>query len=346
MFVSKGKIVLLLSCISQLTMVQAEVVLDNTLGVVSGSIALDVDQTYVIDADSMGETAGSNAFFSFSEFNVEAGNRAKFTGSNIAYDNFIARVSGNDASLIEGGLISKVTGANLWLMNPNGVVFSRGASVDIAGSLHVSSSDYIRFDDSNSVPFYADTTKPWLATVASPNAFGFSGDIALSDVQVEQARMRVAPGENLSLVGGNVFVDGSVLTAEQGVIQVASIADSGEVVYQDNLIQQVDAANLAKVSIRSSMLDVGDEGGSVQIFAEEITQQPIEQDYAVVELAAVTNAAEAEVNSRTCQPSVYAGALPMVFQVNEKELATHYSIQISQDVSKSDRRKYTGCQAK
>ena len=83
-------------------------------------------------SQEMGLTQGTNLLHTFLAFNIDTGESATFTGSN-AITNIIARVSGDGASQIDGLLRSTITDANLFLINPNGVAFGAGASIDING---------------------------------------------------------------------------------------------------------------------------------------------------------------------------------------------------------------------
>jgi filamentous hemagglutinin family protein len=96
---------------------------------------------FSIPAD-LGRIHGNNLFHSFSQFNVNAGESATFTGpGNI--NNILARVTGGNASLIDGTLRSEIAGANLFLINPNGVVFGPNAVVDVSGSFAATTANYL-----------------------------------------------------------------------------------------------------------------------------------------------------------------------------------------------------------
>ena len=119
---------------------RAEIEFDGTVGPtarLSGQMVI---------TDAMGTPVGSNLFHSFSIFNVNRGESATFT-AEFAFDNVIGRVTGPGFSTIDGPLVSRIPGADLWLINPNGVVFGQDASLDLQGSLYLATADYIVLED-------------------------------------------------------------------------------------------------------------------------------------------------------------------------------------------------------
>uniref|UniRef100_UPI0011781C66 filamentous hemagglutinin N-terminal domain-containing protein n=1 Tax=Candidatus Entotheonella palauensis TaxID=93172 RepID=UPI0011781C66 len=94
----------------------------------------------------MGQQLGGNLFHSFGDFNVNTGESATFTGPG-SVSNIIGCVTGGNLSNIDGLLRSDIVGANLFLLNPQGVIFGPNASLDVTGSFHVSTADVLHFDD-------------------------------------------------------------------------------------------------------------------------------------------------------------------------------------------------------
>ena len=151
-----------------------QVTLDGSLGprgpVPPGNLPDGSSTTYLISSD-LGRQAGKNLFHSFQQFNVLTNESATFTGPQ-HIENIIGRVTGGSASWIDGLLRSTIDGANLFLLNPSGILFGPNASLDVTGSFHASTADYLRFEDGatfHSTPGAADQ----LLSVASPAAFGF-----------------------------------------------------------------------------------------------------------------------------------------------------------------------------
>ena len=106
---------------------------------------------YAITPD-LGKQVGGNLFQSFGMFGLAQGETAKFSGPS-SVTNIIGRVTGGSQSSINGAVNSSIQGASLYLINPSGIVFGPNASVNISGSLHVSTADYVRFSDG--VRFYS-----------------------------------------------------------------------------------------------------------------------------------------------------------------------------------------------
>src|SRR5688500_13682527 len=112
---------LLISCCvllsAFLTASQAQMTLDGSLGP-SGALS---GPNYTIPAE-VGQLRGSNLFHSFGAFNIHTGESATFTGPNVV-DNILSRVTGGNPSNIDGLLRSEIPGANLFLLNPSGILF-------------------------------------------------------------------------------------------------------------------------------------------------------------------------------------------------------------------------------
>src|SRR3954451_6690089 len=98
-----------------------------------------------IGAD-LGTRRGDNLFHSFEKFGIAPGQTATFTGPG-AIRNVISRVTGGEISNIDGTLRSTVGQADLYFLNPAGVMFGPNATLDVPGSFHVSTAHELRFAD-------------------------------------------------------------------------------------------------------------------------------------------------------------------------------------------------------
>jgi filamentous hemagglutinin family protein len=171
----------------------AQITLDGSLGPKGPLPGPD----YAIDA-KVGQLRGTNLFHSFGQFNVHTGESATFTGPQTV-ENVIGRVTGGQQSLIDGQLRSEMPKANMYLLNPSGVLFGPNATLDVPGSFHVSTADYLRMADG--AKFYANLSQESVLTSAPPAAFGFlSGNPA--PIALQGSSLQVPDGKTLSVVGG------------------------------------------------------------------------------------------------------------------------------------------------
>jgi filamentous hemagglutinin family protein len=69
-----------------------------------------------------------------------------FTGPD-SVKNVIGRVTGGEPSSIDGTLASTIPDADLYLLNPAGILFSPNARLDVKGSFHASTADELRLGD-------------------------------------------------------------------------------------------------------------------------------------------------------------------------------------------------------
>ena len=166
---------------------------------------------------------GPNLFHSFGLFSVGAGDTARFnnTTPQFATTNILSRVTGGNPSNIFGTIDSlSYPGANLFLLNPAGVLFGPTASLDVSGSFHVSTADFLRFEDG--AQFFADLSEQSVLTVAPVAAFGFLSEnpspitfqgsgSSTTERFLGLNGITVPEGETLSVIGGDINVTGGLL---------------------------------------------------------------------------------------------------------------------------------------
>jgi filamentous hemagglutinin family protein len=190
---------------------------------------------------------GPNLFHSFGNFSVGGGDLANFfNNTGLLTSNILGRVTGGNISNIYGTIqTTGFGGANLFLMNPSGVVLGPGASLNVGGSVSFSTAQYIRLLDGvgASANFYASPANDGLANSiltidpsafeflsASPAGYGFlTAPDPNATITVQGSALSVPSGQSISLVGGKVVIEGGArLSAPNGNIKLASATSPGE----------------------------------------------------------------------------------------------------------------------
>ncbi|MGA1844977.1 MAG: filamentous hemagglutinin N-terminal domain-containing protein, partial [bacterium] len=231
----------------------AQITLDGTLGPHGPLEGPD----YLI-THAMGEQVGGNLFHSFGEFNVHTGETATFTGPG-SVENIIGRVTGGSASLIDGLVSSAIPGADLFLINPSGMLFGPNALLDISGSFYASTAGYLRLGESGR--FDAAHPATSLLSIAPPSAFGFPDGMP-EGIAVEGSFLQVPEGETLSLVGGDIRIEEGILYTEEGGIGIASVASGGEALLEGHDIR-LESSSLGSIELAGySYVSVAGSGGA------------------------------------------------------------------------------------
>lgn len=172
-----------------------------------------------------GSQFGENLFHSFDMFDLANGQSATFFGP-LSTENIIGRITGGTPSSIDGILRSDIPGANLFLINPAGMMFGPGASLQVDGSFHVSTADYLAFGDG--ARFYVDPASGSSFSTLAPSTFGFLGSTP-APISFDNSILDVPNGETLSVIGGDISLLDATLFAPEGRINIASVASTGEV---------------------------------------------------------------------------------------------------------------------
>ena len=241
-----------------------------------------------------GTTAGNNLFHSFQEFSVLNGHTA-FFDNGLTIENIFSRVTGSSVSNLEG--IIRANGlANLFLLNPNGIIFGENATVNIGGSFLGSTADSIQFSDGS---FYSASTPqaPPLLEINLPLGLQYGaepGNIIVKGIgnntgfrdpngndfslvkNFRPSGLQVPEGKNLALIGGNIALDGGNLTAAQGHIELGSVRGGMVKLASDNGIwkfdyqkvngfQDIDLVNAASIEVS------GNSSGTVNFQGQNIS---------------------------------------------------------------------------
>jgi filamentous hemagglutinin family protein len=236
----------------------ADVVFDGTVGP-GGQLFGDMEVT-----EQHGTRVGANLFHSFSVLNVNPGESLTFTSDFAGLtNNVISRVTGTTASLIDGPVMSTIPGASLWLINPNGLVFGEGAFVDVQGSFHASTADYLLLEDGGRFGADIADTGNTTLTMANPAAFGFL-DSDVAPIEAYGAGLFLPYGESFELVGGDIYLENTFIGADGGELGIAAVGGPGEVSRGETGYAGADAwGNISMLG--SAAFANGDGGGAVYI---------------------------------------------------------------------------------
>ncbi len=221
------------------TKVHAQITPDNTLEAEASKLVPNVlINGASADLINGGALRGNNLFHSFSEFNIKNGQRVYF-GNPSGVVNILTRVTGGNASNILGTL--GVNGAaNLFLINPNGILFGQNASLDVRGSFVGTTANGVQFGNQGD---FSTTNQeaPALLTV-NPSALFFNQinpTAAIQNNSVAPAGidpagfdafgLRVSDGKSLLLVGGNINMNGGQLNAYGGRVELGGLKEPGNI---------------------------------------------------------------------------------------------------------------------
>lgn len=184
-----------------------------------------------------GTQVEQNLFHRFDRFNLDAGQIATFL-TNPNTRAVFGQVSGGNASYLDGLLQVSGSSADLFVINPSGILFGPNARLDLGGAFTATTADWIGFGDAGQ--------EQWLHTLTGQNysggqanAFGFSA-VAPGSI-VNQGVLAVPQGQSLRLLGGNVVNLGQLI-APGG--EVSAIATPGP-----SVVRLQDASGLLRVSI-------------------------------------------------------------------------------------------------
>jgi filamentous hemagglutinin family protein len=205
-----------------------------------------------------GTRSGGNLFHSFERFSVPTGTAAIFNNP-ADVQNIFSRVTGSQASHIDG-LLRTQGAANLFFLNPNGIVFGPNAQFFIGGAFVGTTASNIIFENGQS---FGRDLPDFSLTVNVPVGLDFSGNsgsiqvnnvghnISFTSLQAPLDRsaktfgLQVAPGSSLALIADGIVFDGGVVTVNGGNLSIASLS-RGRIALEvrgNSLLLRGDASN-------------------------------------------------------------------------------------------------------
>jgi filamentous hemagglutinin family protein len=269
---------------------QSNIAPDETLGTTESSRVTPNFNSTPNEVITGGALRQQNLFHSFRELNVSENRGAYFLVPNVNIQNILVRVTGSNRSDIFGVLGTRQAGnfassnANLFLMNPNGIVFGENARLDLGGSFVGTTANAIQFGEQG---FY-NASGGQLADVLTinPSAFLFNqinpASIANRSRTINNANpaltggLRVTSGRSLLFLGGSVILDGGALNAPDGKIELGGLAEVGkvELSFDGTNLDLIFPVDVVKANIllsnRASLDTSGISGGRVEMQGNNI----------------------------------------------------------------------------
>ncbi|MUG93304.1 filamentous hemagglutinin N-terminal domain-containing protein [Scytonema sp. UIC 10036] len=261
----------------------------DEIGTERSSLVRNVEIRQGVRGDRIegGATRGNNLFHSFREFNINEGQRVYFNNPT-GITNIISRVTGTNPSNLLGTL--GVNGnANLFFINPNGIIFGQNARLDIRGSFIASTARSLNFADSTQ--FSATPSQDSsLLTVSVPIGLQFTGNSQGIVVRGNgrglrrqenpiidtNNALRIQPARTLALVGGDITFEGGTLKTAGGRIELGSVAGAGNVsltaVEKGFSLSYEGVNNFGDIQLlKAAAVDAsGEGGGEIQIRGKRV----------------------------------------------------------------------------
>lgn len=209
----------------------AQITSDGT----TGSIVNQNNSRFQIEG---GVTRGNTLFHSFEKFSIPTNNQAYFTNPS-GINLILSRVTGKGISNINGTL-GVEGGADLFLMNPNGIIFGPNASLDLNGSFLATTGSSFVFEDGKTFSATNPTSVPNFK-VSVPLGIQFGNVAAEIKVQARSGisyspyksyfecdcGLSINSGNTISFLSGDFTSERGVINAPNGNIEIGSVdADS------------------------------------------------------------------------------------------------------------------------
>ncbi|AKG19937.1 two-partner secretion domain-containing protein [Calothrix sp. 336/3] len=263
-----------------------------------------------------GTQAGNNLFHSFQNFSIPE-NLTGYFNNALNVENIISRVTGKNISNING--IIRANGqANLFLINPQGIVFGEKATLNIGGSFLATTATSLKFADGKEFSTVISSEKP-LLSVSTPLGLQFgknpekitnasisplidpiTGDIIKDDDGTNVfGGLQVALGKTIALVGGDIAFPGGLATVFSGRIDLGSVGDNSFVNIAKNgnswQLSYPGVVNYRDIQFSNFGNLTSYEGGSIQVTGGNISL--LSQAYILSKTLSNQNAADIKIDA-------------------------------------------------
>ncbi|WP_414514010.1 beta strand repeat-containing protein [Nostoc sp. PCC 9305] len=250
---------------------QSNIVPDNTLGAESSQVIGNF-QGQPIEVITGGAVRQINLFHSFGEFNVSAERGAYFLSPSADIQNILARVTGNNPSEILGILGTFGSSSpNLFLINPNGIVFGENARLNVQGSFVGTTANGVQF--SNQGNFSATNPKTVPLLTINPSALLFN---QINQGEIINRSSQLATLGSLYLIGGDITFDGGIAGSQGNRLELGAVAGGTgnvELIGSGNQMQLAFPEGLSKADIvlQNNALAATNGGGAITVNARNIS---------------------------------------------------------------------------
>lgn len=258
----------------------AQVVPDGSLGTETSIVKSVTVDGITRNQVEGGAVRGTNLFHSFRDFNIVGGQSLYFQNLT-GIENIISRVTGGSPSNIQGTLGVSGGTANLFLINPSGIIFGANSRLDVNGSFVATTANAIQFGNQGIFSSSALDAPPLLTV--NPSAFLFNQiahapivNLSMAPSETGVQGLQVPDGRSILLLGGDVNLAGGSVNASGGRVELAGVAGAGTIGLSLNgadlrlsfpaTVDRSDVSLTNGATVNTS----GEGGGSIQIWARKV----------------------------------------------------------------------------
>ena len=208
---------IVLICLATINPAPAQIIPDQTLPVNSrltpGCLVCTIEG---------GTIRGVNLFHSFQEFSLPTAGEAFFNNA-LNIQNIFSRVTGSQISDIDGIIRTNGT-ANLFLINPNGIIFGPNARLDISGSFLASTAPSLKFPDGSEFSATNPQAPPLLTINITPGLQYGTDHPSISNLSAANNNTIINFGNlsvprNLTLAADHLDLQGQLQAGENLTLQ-------------------------------------------------------------------------------------------------------------------------------